>query len=121
MKYVDVPQIAVIHSETPQGFEEAFNNKMRELADSNPKYEFRGELTAYITYIKHERIIETVADEFEEMGIRYTCGQCPHCEPPKDKRHKWTKCKYSPYGRVRLDEDACELLYKEVMLGKAEV
>ena len=118
MKIIDLPQLAVINGNTPTEFEANFNSKMRELVDKKPKYEFRGELTAYITYTHREEIAETVEDEFAQQGIKYVCGQCPHMERPNDKRCKWGECKYSRIGRVHFNSSACELFYKEVMLGK---
>lgn len=120
MKIVELPQLSVVHGNTPQEFEDNFNYKMRELAGKKPSFEFRGELTAYITYTQREEIVETVEDEFAAQGIKYVCGQCPHMERPNDKRCKWGECKYSRIGRVHQNSSACELFYKEVMLGKTK-
>lgn len=121
MKIIELPQLAVIHGESPQDFESKFNAKMRELVDKKPHYEFRGELLAYITYIHREEIIETVEDECNAQGIKLVCGQCPHMVRPQSKRHKWGECRYSPIGRVHANGSACELFYKEVMTGRSKL
>jgi len=122
MKVNEYPQIAVVHGEDPKDFQEQFNEKMKELAEFKPTFEFmsKHELTAIISYIYKERVMDCVADEFHAEGIHYLCKNCPYMDDPKDKRVMRCGCKYSDLGMTHKMHEACEIFYRDLKAGKIE-
>lgn len=122
MRFERIKQIKVITTADPEQFESDVNKSMTDLRELKPELVIHTvqPFTAVIQYEKEERILETVKDEFHENGIRYTCLDCPHLDRPMDGRIKWAYCKYSPYGKTHINDDACEFFYKELACGKAK-
>lgn len=94
-----------------------FNEKMAELAVNRPTYE-RIDGGFIIFYRKTEWEAECIAEEKELQGIKHTCSECNHCNPP-------TKRNGEPDGRVKnflcnegaclisRNSPVCDVFYKE--------
>ena len=122
MRFERIKQIKVITTADPEQFESDVNKSMLVLRELKPELAIHTvqPFTAIIQYEKEEKILETVKDEFKARGIGYTCLDCPHLDRPMDGRIKWAYCKYSPYGKTHIHDDACEFFYKELACGKAK-
>lgn len=121
MRKTTIQQIAVISEDTAEGFEKAFNDKIRELQCKyivDTKISMDGGLRAVIIYEDDaEPPQRTVKDEYHDQGLAFLCQQCPHVNLPKDKRIKTIDCRYDEYGHTRLDRECCEMFYKELKQG----
>ena len=120
MDWKKIKQIRVIQTSAPDEFEKQVNSAMVELCESDPVLTIRdgAGFTAIIEYIRTEKILETVADEFHEAGIYYHCKNCPHIDRPMDGRIKYTTCKYAELGRTHINYGACEVFYKDLKAGR---
>lgn len=95
-------QIAIIQEDTAEKFQEAFNFKMSELSDKNPKVEFN-HAKGYCAYIIY-------SDNNEFVGIvkpanRVICDTCLRCMEPPRRHAKWRKCEL--YGSVTRKDTKC--------------
>ena len=126
MRSETLQQFAVIRGETAEELSEMLNAKLIELKGKSPRVEFDG-LTAYIKYSETIRHPECLADEYESVGIRFSCEQCPAYEPrcklsgEVDRRCKKGKCDHTIYGKTFGEAFACDLLYKMLMEGKVKL
>lgn len=126
MRSETLQQFAVIRGETPEEFSEKLNAKLLELKDKRPRVEFDG-LTAYVKYSETLRFPECLADEYESVGVRFTCERCPVFEPRCkagggiDRRCKKGGCDHSLYGKTFGDSEACDYLYKMLREGKVKL
>lgn len=124
MQISSLTQFAVVKGETAEEFSERLNEKMRELKGKRPEVEFDG-LTAYIKYSETVSHPESLADEYEILGISFHCSQCPAFIPryredgEPDHRCRKGGCPHTSFKRTRSDSIACDLLYE--MLRKGEV
>lgn len=121
MKTISIPQFDVITSNNPTLFKDLLNNRIKELAEYEPKVidesicgsEFR----AFIQWTETEAIgldprSYSVKDEFHDEGIRFVCGECPLHDIETDKRRKRVSCKYAENGITHLEHESCEYFYK---------
>lgn len=117
MKHLNYTQIAVVSASTAEEFQSLFNSKMKELSShSETSYEFNHNqgFCAYITYTEHEKLIESISDEYRSIGLIYKCWQCPHMEEVADKRVKKCKCKHAPAGFTKKNDSACDIFYEQL-------
>lgn len=116
-------QIIVAHGNTPEEFEQDFNEKMRSLDTKRTTWELKPELgwTAIITWEEDRRIMECLQDEYEARGEIYYCGQCPYMDRVNDMRRKRHPCKYADYGSTRQDSQCCSKFYQDLHDGVIEV
>ena len=82
-------QLVVIQADTPEEFQEAFNSKLREIEECDPKYEFHhgAGYCAYIIYSDKQEFLGIVKPE-----NRCLCDSCMKCLEPPRPRVKWRKC-----------------------------
>lgn len=126
MRRESYQQFAIVQGDTAQLLTDRLNAKLYELKEKRPTVTFEG-LIARISYTEDTLIKEDLCDEYEEKGVRLTCGQCPLFRPQlnmdgtPDKRAKWGGCSYSPlgYGQTKKDSSACNTLFE--MLNSGEV
>lgn len=126
MRYETIQQFAVVRGETAAEFTEMLNEKMLELKDKSPRVEFDG-LTAYIKYSETVRHPECLGEEYEVIGVRFCCEQCPAFEPrckangTPDARCKKGGCPNTIYNKTFADASACDLLYEMLKEGKVKL
>lgn len=126
MRIETIQQFAIVRGETAAEFTEMLNEKMLELRGKGPKVEFDG-LTAYIKYSETIRHPESLAEEYEAVGARFCCEQCPAFEPKTkigggaDRRCKKGGCPNTTYGKTFSDSAACDLLYQMLTEGKVKL
>ena len=94
-------QYAIVAADSAQSLTEQLNSKLRELQDKRPQVTFEG-LIARISYTENIYLMEELADEYEDVGIKLSCQDCPMFQQVRkmdgtiDKRAKWGGCEYSP-------------------------
>lgn len=121
MKILRSQKCKAIKEADPRAFEAEFIDALRGIRNPDIMKDYRdGHFIAIITWEEEEKIIETVADEFHLEGLRYVCGQCPHCEKDGDGRKKRFPCKYSEYSSVDIRQECCEMFYKKLKQGLIE-
>lgn len=126
MRNETMQQFAVVRGETAEELTEALNSKLMELKGKSPKVEFDG-LTAYIKYSETIRHPECLADEYEMIGARFICEQCPAYIPrcrengQPDKRCKKGGCPHTEFKKTYAESTACDLLYEMLMKGQVRL
>lgn len=121
-------QYAIVAADSAQSLTEQLNSKLRELQDKNPQVTFEG-LIARISYTENVYLMEELADEYEAVGIKLSCQDCPMFQPVRkmdgtiDKRAKWGGCEYSPlgYGQTTKQSKACNRLYEMINSGEVKL
>ena len=119
MRDVKVRKRKVIHAESPEGYEEAFNKFIDSLGgvettviDLPDKEGYQSIVEYYTTMPGRETL--SIKDEFAMNGIRYLCKNCPYMDKPKDGRYKRTTCAFSERGVTFVDREACDLFYTKL-------
>lgn len=118
MDYKTHKRVKVIHVKDAYAFETQINKVLEEYPKAEIRFNDSLGFCAYIIYEYDEAIPEDVADQFHQVGVYYKCRNCPHMEPPQDGRFKWCGCDISPWGRTRMDSEACEYFYKALLTGE---
>lgn len=121
-------QYAIVAADSAQSLTEQLNSKLRELQDKRPQVTFDG-LIARISYTENVYLMEELADEYEAVGIKLSCQDCPMFQPVRkmdgtiDKRAKWGGCEYSPlgYGQTTKQSKACNRLYEMINSGEVKL
>lgn len=121
-------QYAIVAADSAQSLTEQLNSKLRELQDKNPQVTFEG-LIARISYTENVYLMEELSDEYEAVGIKLSCQDCPLFQPVRkmdgtiDKRAKWGGCEYSPlgYGQTTKQSKACNRLYEMINSGEVKL
>lgn len=121
-------QYAIVAADSAQSLTEQLNSKLRELQDKHPQVTFEG-LIARISYTENVYLMEELADEYEAVGIKLSCQDCPMFQPVRkmdgtiDKRAKWGGCEYSPlgYGQTTKQSKACNRLYEMINSGEVKL
>lgn len=121
-------QYAIVAADSAQSLTEQLNSKLRELQDKRPQVTFEG-LIARISYTENVYLMEELADEYEAVGIKLSCQDCPLFQPVRkmdgtiDKRAKWGGCEYSPlgYGQTTKQSKACNRLYEMINSGEVKL
>lgn len=128
MKSESYQQFAIVKNDQASLLEGELNKRIRELRGKNPEVRFGGPngLTAYISYIETNRIPESIADEYEQIGAGFRCGSCPRFRPvmkadgTEDGRVTWGNCDKAKneLGRTYRENPACNRLYEEIREGR---
>lgn len=121
-------QYAIVAADSAQSLTEQLNAKLRELQNKSPQVTFEG-LIARISYMENVYSMEELADEYEAVGIKLSCQDCPLFQPVRkmdgtiDKRAKWGGCEYSPlgYGQTTKCSRACNRLYEMINSGEVKL
>lgn len=121
-------QYAIVAADSAQSLTEQLNSKLRELQDKRPQVTFEG-LIARISYTENVYLMEELADEYEAVGIKLSCQDCPMFQPVRkmdgtiDKRAKWGGCEYSPlgYGQTTKQSKACNRLFEMINSGEVKL
>lgn len=129
MKRSSYEQFAIVKSDSASLFEKQLNEKMFELRDNYPEVKFSDSIPLYaqIKYRKETIAPETISEEYELVGARFTCAQCPHFKPmtrkdgEEDPRFKYGDCEFSDLGRTYKATAACEKLYELIHEGSVKL
>lgn len=121
-------QYAIVAADSAQSLTEQLNSKLRELQDKRPQVTFEG-LIARISYTENVYLMEELADEYEAVGIKLSCQDCPMFQPVRkmdgtiDKRAKWGGCEYSPlgYGQTTKESKCCSRLFEMINSGEVKL
>ena len=125
MKRSSYEQFAIVKSDSASLFEKQLNEKVLELRNNYPEVHFSENIPLY-AHIKYRVDTETpdsISEEYELVGARFTCAQCPYFEPvlrkdgEEDPRFKWGECPHSELGRVLKSASACDRLYEAIHEG----
>lgn len=121
MKISYFPRIRVVTASGGDEFEKKLNATLEDLARRGKKVEITFNLTvghcAYVKFDEIHKTPETIADEYELRGERYTCRECPHYVPSMDGRTKYSRCTIMD-ERTTAKSDACEWFYKRLAKGE---
>lgn len=112
-------QFRIVHHDSLEIYNEQLNDAMRELKDKSPRVEFHQTNPTYaiIRYVEEWEEPETLADEYQLMGIRFTCcDDCNQIEGMDDGRRRRYWCKYKNY--IAYGDKACEEFYKKFARGE---
>lgn len=128
MRSESYQQFAIVTGDTAQSLTEQLNAKLKELKYKHPTVTFEG-MIARISYIEDAKICEDLSDEYEAVGVKLCCKDCPLFEPllksdgTIDKRAKWGKCDYSPfgYGQTSKTTSACPRLFEMMNSGEVKL
>lgn len=120
MKYTCLKQTEVVTGSTAEDFQIKLNRALEEIAKTSSKYELQFNMQmgfcAYIVYDVRREYPETIADEYELKGIKYSCSDCPMFRPSEDRRIKYTTCVHGTH-RCAANDDACDWFYEELDKG----
>ena len=127
MKRSSYEEFVTVKADSTSLFDKQLNEKVYELRNNYPEVKFSESipLYAHIKYIEDVKIPESVSDEYELLGVGFTCSQCPYFKPIKksnggeDGRHKVGDCLYegNEFGRSYRNQPACEHLYELIKEG----
>lgn len=114
----------IIVATTAEEFQDKLNKALAKLDAQRTKYtlEFNHSLgfCAYIVSEHQTLIPENVEDEFELIGVRHKCGECPHWVHPTKGNVKYTRCPV--VGGIRgMNSPCCEQFYDMLLNGEIEV
>lgn len=118
MKNYRVEQYDFIRKDE-EGFQEKLNARLRELYEKHPKVTVTND-DVQICYTEQ---IEIEKPTVSEIGITFTCSDCPIFKPrPKrdgtpDYRSKYGDCPYAEMHRTWKNARACENLYMMIKNG----
>lgn len=124
MRRESYQQYAIVAADSAQELTEQLNTKLKELKGCNPKVTFEG-LIARISYVESVDVYEDLSDEYEGVGVKLTCQDCPMFEPLTkmdgtiDLRAKKGCCPFAQFGRTFRESRACSKLFE--MLNSGEV
>lgn len=119
-------QYVIVQGDTAQQLTESLNQELYRLRYLHPEVTFEG-LTARISYQANFVRPLSLADEYEEVGVRFTCQDCPYFRPilkadgTEDKRVKWGDCEHAELGRTWRDCRACDHLFKALRSGEVRL
>lgn len=114
-------RVQIIAAGGAEEFEKRLNQALRRLDEARTKYELQFNpnmgFCAYLVIDSEVQIPETTADEFELVGERHKCRECPHWQHPKDGRVKYTRCPVTP-GIHGAESPCCETFYEKLLAGE---
>lgn len=123
MKYVNRQQSIIIHEQDATTFQIKLNKALDALSGGGIKYEleFHTELgfCAFILTSENIRVPENKADLYILNGERFSCSDCPHYVPTRDKRTKWSVCERGT--QVKATDEVCPWYYKSLDRGTIDV
>lgn len=123
MKKQRVKQFAFIEAADLDCFEVKLNERLEDLAEYDPEVAFyeNDPQLARISYTKETEARDATP---AEIGIRFTCGDCPlmkHItkrDGTPDLRRVYGECDFGEMGRVWKTTPACDYLYKLIKDGQ---
>lgn len=123
-------QFVIVQADSAQQLTAQVNEELMRLRRKNPHVEFEG-LIARISYSEDFIAPEELCDEYELIGVRLTCQDCPYFIPKKktdgtpDLRAKVGDCPHKAFGatmgRTSRDNKACETLYEAINSGEVRL
>lgn len=119
-------QYTVVQEDTAQKLTESLNRELYRLRYFRPEVSFEG-LIARISYQNNLVRPLSLADEYEEIGVKFTCQDCPFFRPilkadgTEDKRNKWGDCDRAELGRTYRDGRACDHLFEALRSGEVKL
>lgn len=120
------PQYAIVQGDTADQLTEKLNAVLIDLRRKTPLVSFEG-LIARVSYTERFEAPETLAEEYEQKGVRLTCQDCPYFTPvlkadgTEDKRIKLGDCPFCHYERTYKDTAACDRLFKAINSGEVKL
>lgn len=129
MKQERYQQFLTVKAEAPELFTEDLNRAIRDLRGKSPVVHFSetDPLCAYVSYTERFQTPESLGEEYEMQGIRFTCEMCPMFTPimkrngTPDARLRYGDCPESEFGRTYKDSPACDKLYKMLKAGRVKL
>lgn len=129
MKEERYQQFETVKAEAPELFTEDLNKATYNLRDKNPQVHFSevDPLCAYVSYTERYKAPESLEDEYELQGVRFTCEMCPMFslimkrDGTPDARLKYGDCPESEFGRTYKDSQACAKLYQMLRDGRVKL
>ena len=121
-------QYAIVAADSAQDLTDQLNAKLRELQNKRPQVTFEW-LIARISYTEEARFMEDLSDEYEAVGVKLKCQDCPLFQPVRkmdgsiDKRAKLGGCEYSTlwYGQTTKCSNACNSLFEMINSGEVRL
>lgn len=119
-------QYAIVAADSAQTLTEQLNAKLIELRGKNPTVTFEG-MIARIQYTESETVPESIEDEYELLGVRLTCEDCPFFTPSlkadgtEDKRSKMGGCPFMESKKTDRRAPACEKMYRMLNEGRIKL
>lgn len=123
MKRIIQQTFAVVETESGSDYAERINRFLADPTLQNVKIEHRdrSNFCAYITYEKVHEEPENARDEYELMGISFSCGDCPfriHNDDKRVKRFRCDRAEESGQSMVYKTEPACPYFYEALKAGE---
>lgn len=118
-----IEKFAIVRETAAAQFEEKLNDVLFELKDKSPSVEFDTVGADMVARIRYKESFEIVAEKQSEVGVKFTCADCPCFEYEKnadgsiDRRKKWGGCPYAFMERTTLETAACDVLYNGIRNG----
>ena len=119
-------QYAIVAADSAQTLTEQLNAKLIELRGKNPTVTFEG-MIARIQYTESEVVPESIEDEYELLGVRLTCEDCPFFTPSlkadgtEDKRAKMGGCPFMESKKTDRRTPACEKMFRMLNEGRIKL
>ena len=119
-------QYAIIAADTAELLTNKLNAELYRLRGKNPSVTFDG-MISHVSYYETEDAPETLADEYEALGVHLTCEDCPYfCPMVKadgtlDLRAKWGGCRINEYGSAKKTSPVCDELFKRLNNGEVRL
>lgn len=114
----------IIAASTAEEFETKLNKELEALDRAKTKYELQfNHALGFCAYIVAEHkiyIAQNAKDEYELLGIRYTCINCPMWVHPTKGNVKYTRCEIAD-GMRNASFPCCEEFYEMLKKGEVEV
>lgn len=116
-------KFAIVRETSAALFEEKLNDALFELRAKSPSIEFDSVGSDMVARIKYKDTFEVKEQKPSEVGIKFTCSDCPCFEYERnadgsiDRRKKWGGCPYAFMERTTLDSEACDVLYNGIKNG----
>lgn len=129
MKSSRYEQFAIVHADSAPLFNEQLNEEIYRLRYNNPVVHFSESIPFYaqIKYTVNEQTPESLEDEYELLGARFTCGQCPYFKPTLKKDGtphptcRFGDCEHAEMGRTLKTMAACDKLYELIQKGEVKL
>ena len=114
----------IIVATTAEEFQDKLNKELARLDAARTKYELEfNHNLGFCAYIvaEHKTLIpEDLEDEFELIGERHTCIECPYWVHPTKGNVKYTRCEI--VGGIRgAKSPCCEHFYQGLLDGTIEL
>ena len=77
-------------------------------------------LLAFVEYQVTVQVPENAKDEYDLMGERHSCIECPYFVRPTDGRVRYTKCPHTE-ALATADSNCCDDFYEWLKAGAVEL